>query len=142
MENTIMTFIDRFTTIWFTDKDKIVKAIIHASAFEAGCVGFVTAQIPGDRFVIGSVQVDMVIRLAKVYRKRMDRSTALAMVKACVASSLGPEAVNQVLKYVPGVGNIANTTVAGSVTEAIGWTAVKIFEDDLDWFDRSGIGYI
>ena len=85
----------------------------------------------------------MVVRIAKVYGKRIDRSTALAIAKAAIASAIGPEAVNQVLKYVPGIGNIANTTVAGSITEAIGWLAVEIFEGkEVDWFDKKDAGDI
>lgn len=138
-----MTVIDRFATLFFSKRERVVKAIIHGSAADAACVGFATAQIPGDRVVIGGVQIDMVMRLAKVYGKRIDRSTALAIAKAAVASAIGPEAVNQVIKYVPGVGNIANTTVAGSITEAIGWLAVKIFEGEIDWFDKGkGIRFV
>ncbi|NET61107.1 MAG: hypothetical protein F6K47_34775 [Symploca sp. SIO2E6] len=113
-----MTIIDRFATIFFSEKDSIAKAIIHSVAVEAGMVGLATAQIPGDRFVLGGMQIDMVQRLAKVYEKRLDRAGAVAIAKAALAMAIGPEAVNQVIKYVPGIGNIANMTVAGSITEA------------------------
>jgi uncharacterized protein (DUF697 family) len=128
--------IDRIATIFFSKKDNIAGAIIHGVATEAGVVGLATAQIPGDRIVIGAQQIDMVLRLAKVYEKRLDRAGATAIAKAALAAVVGPEAVNQVIKYVPGVGNIANMTVAGSITEAIGWTAVKMLKDGT-WFKHS-----
>ncbi len=121
--------IDRVATVFCSKKDTIAKVIIHSVAAEAGLIGLASAQIPGDRFVIGGIQMDMVMRLARVYGKRLDRAGALAIAKASVATALGPEAVNQVLKYVPGVGNIANMTVAGSITEAIGWLAVKMLKE-------------
>nr|VFK30590.1 MAG: Uncharacterized conserved protein, DUF697 family [Candidatus Kentron sp. MB]VFK75313.1 MAG: Uncharacterized conserved protein, DUF697 family [Candidatus Kentron sp. MB] len=131
-----MTVIDRVATIFFSKKESIAKAIIHSAAIEASVVGLATAQIPGDRFVLGAIQVDMVMRLARVYEKRLDRSGAIAIAKAILAMVAGPEMANQVIKYVPGVGNIANMTVSGSITEAIGWTAVKMFKDGT-WFDKS-----
>lgn len=130
-----MAIIDRLSTIFFKDKDNQAKAIIHSVAFEAGAIGLASAQIPGDRFVLGSLQIDMVMRLARVYGKRLDRANAVAIAKAAIATALGPEAVNQIIKYVPGIGNIANMSVAGSVTEAIGWLAVKMFKDG-SWFDK------
>lgn len=131
-----MAVIDRIATLFFSKNDSIAKAIIHSVAVEAGLVGLATAQIPGDRFFIGGMQIGMVLRLARVYRKRLDRSGAAGIAKAALAMAVGPEAVNQVVKYVPGVGNIANMTVAGSITEAIGWTAVKMFKNET-WFDRA-----
>lgn len=129
-----IALIDRFLTIFCSEEDTMAQVIIHSVATEAGIVGLVSAQIPGDRFVIGTMQIDMVMRLAKVYGKRLDRAKAIAIIKAAIATVIGPEAVNQVIKYVPGVGNIANMTVAGSITEAIGWIAVDMFETGT-WFD-------
>jgi uncharacterized protein (DUF697 family) len=128
--------IDRVATIFFSDKDKIAKAIIHGVAVEAGGVGLLTAQIPGDRFVIGAQQVDMILRLARVYGRRLDRSGAIAIGKAALAMAVGPEAVNQVVKYVPVAGNLANMGVAGGVTEAIGFTSMAWFKDGT-WVKRT-----
>lgn len=131
-----MAILDKLTSIWFDDPDDQAAAIIHSVAVEAGGIGLFTAQIPGDRFVIGGIQVEMIIRLGRVYKKRLDRSNALAIAEAALATAVGPEAVNQVVKYIPGIGNISNMTVAGSITEAIGWLAVKWFKDGT-WFDRT-----
>jgi len=129
-----MAVIDRILTLFCSEKDTMAHVIIHSVAAEAGLVGLASAQIPGDRFVLGSMQIDMVMRLAKVYQKRLDRAKAIAIAKAAIATALGPETVNQVIKYIPGIGNIANMSVAGSITEGIGWLAVEMFEDGT-WFD-------
>jgi uncharacterized protein (DUF697 family) len=121
--------IDRIATIFCSEKDSIAKAIIYGVATEAGGVGLFTAQIPGDRLVIGGQQVDMILRLARVYGRRLDRAGAIAIGKAALAMAAGPEAVNQILKYVPGFGNLANMGVAAGVTAAIGVTSMKWFKD-------------
>lgn len=130
-----MTFLDRLTSVFFEKQDSLAKAIIHSCSVEAGTVGLMTAQIPGDRFVIGGIQVDMVQRLARVYDRRLDRAGVLAVLNAAAAVTLAPEAVNQIVKYVPFLGNVVNMSVAGGVTEAIGWSAVRILKDE-KWFNK------
>jgi uncharacterized protein (DUF697 family) len=78
----------------------------------------------------------MVIDIARVYGKRFDRATAMGIAKASVATALGPEAVNQVIKYFPVLGNISNLSVAASVTAMIGYTSIKMIKDG-SWFAQS-----
>nr|VFK01262.1 MAG: Uncharacterized conserved protein, DUF697 family [Candidatus Kentron sp. H]VFK01378.1 MAG: Uncharacterized conserved protein, DUF697 family [Candidatus Kentron sp. H]VFK04926.1 MAG: Uncharacterized conserved protein, DUF697 family [Candidatus Kentron sp. H] len=128
--------IDRIATVFCSNKDSTAKAIIHGAAAEAGVVGLATAQIPGDHLAIGVQQIALVLHLADVYEKRLDRAGAMAIARAAMATFLAPETVNQVVKYIPGIGNVANMTVAGSITEATGWMAVKMFKDGT-WFEVS-----
>jgi uncharacterized protein (DUF697 family) len=128
--------IDRVATIFCSEKDTIAKAIIYSVAVEAGSVGLFTAQIPGDRLVIAGQQIDMILRLAKVYGRRIDRTGAIAIGKAGLAMAVGPEAVNQILKYVPIIGNLANLSVAAGVTAAIGYTSMKWFKDGT-WVEKA-----
>ncbi len=135
-----MAILDRIASVFYDDPDDQAKAIIHAVSIEMGAVGFCTAQIPGDKFVIGGAQVDMVRRLAKIYRVRLDRAQALGLASAVLATLAGPavaaEGANQIVKYIPGYGNISNTAVAASITEAIGWMCVKWFKDG-SWFQHT-----
>lgn len=48
-----MAIIDRIASVFFDDPDDQAKAIIHSVSVEMGTVGFFTAQILGDKFVIG-----------------------------------------------------------------------------------------
>lgn len=124
-----MAFLDKVAMLFISDRDKRIKAIIHLSSIEAGAVGLLTAQIPGDRLVIGSIQIEMVRKIGSEYGKRWDSSTALGVIESVIATVVGVEVVNQIVKYVPVVGNIANTSVAASVTEAIGWATKKFLEN-------------
>ncbi|NBD19037.1 MAG: hypothetical protein GVY04_23780 [Cyanobacteria bacterium] len=128
-----MSVTDRLIGLFVSNKEAKKKTIIHGAAFDASMVGLSTAQIPGgDRIAIGGVQIDMVIQLGKLYGKRLDRTEALAIAESVLATVVGVEATNQVIKYIPGIGNISNMSVAGSITEAIGWATVNYFENPDD----------
>lgn len=135
-----MAIFDRIASVFFNDPDDQAKAIIHAVSLEMGAIGFCTAQIPGDKFLIGGAQVDMVCRLAKVYKVRLDRAEAVGLASAVLATLAGPaiaaEGANQVVKYIPGWGNLSNTAVAASITEAKGWMCVDWFKDGT-WFQHT-----
>lgn len=128
-----MALLDRIATVFFKSVDNQAAAIVHCVALEMGTVGFFTAQIPGDKFVIGGAQVDMVHRLARLYKVRLDRAKAIGLIQASLATLAGPsiaaEGANQVVKYIPGYGNISNTAVAAAITEAIGWICINWFKD-------------
>ena len=135
-----MAILDKIASVFFEDPDDQAGAIIHAVSVEMGTVGFFTAQIPGDKFVIGGAQVEMVRRLAKVYKVLLDRAQALGLASAVLATLAGPaiaaEGANQIVKYIPGWGNLSNTAVAASITEAIGWMCVEWFKDGT-WFQHT-----
>lgn len=111
-------------------RDGRIAAIIHASAVESGAVGFTTAQIPGDRFIIGAVQISMIISIAGEYGVGLDKSAALALLSSSIASKIGVEVANGIIKYVPGVGNISNMATAFSITESIGWATRQYYENN------------
>ena len=103
-------------------------AIIHASATEASVVGFATAQIPGDRIVIGGVQVLMIIEIAALFGASLTKAGAMALFESQLATLVGIEMANQGLKYIPGLGNLINGSVAFSITEIIGWATYSYYE--------------
>ena len=113
---------------FFPYRNERLHAIIHGNAIEAGAVGFSTAQIPGDRFVIGAVQINMIILIGSEFGEKIDKAAALAIATTVVASVIGVEVANGIIKYWPGVGNFSNAGVATSVTETIGWATVQHFE--------------
>jgi uncharacterized protein (DUF697 family) len=106
-----------------------LHAIIHAAATEATAVGFATAQIPGDRLVIGAVQANMAIELASEFGESLDKSAALSLITSGLSGFIGVETFNAIIKYAPGVGNAANMVTAASVTETIGWAIVEYYEN-------------
>ena len=111
-----------------TDRKKRVKTIIHGTAVEAAAVGLATAQVPGDRFIIGALQIEMIMDIAGEFGIVMTKSAASALFQSAIASVIGPEIANGIIKYVPGLGNIVNGSVAASITETIGWATYNHFD--------------
>ncbi|MBO4372521.1 MAG: hypothetical protein J5826_06270 [Bacteroidales bacterium] len=134
-----MAFLDKLVSPFFSSKEAQAKAIVHCVAIENGAVGFFTAQIPGDKFIITGAQIEMVNRIARVYNVRLDRANLVALIEAALAMYAGPmlaaEGANQVVKYIPGYGNISNTAVASAITEFIGFTCIEWFENE-EWFKK------
>jgi uncharacterized protein (DUF697 family) len=96
---------------------------------EAGTVGILTAQVPGDRFVIGAVQINMIIMIASEFNESLTKSAALALLSSQIATVMGVEIANGIIKYLPGIGNITNAVTAGSITETIGWATVTYYKN-------------
>ncbi len=109
-------------------RENKAHAIIHSSATSAAAVGLATAQVPGDRFIIGGVQIMMIIQIASLFGVRLTESAAAAIFESQIASLIGVELANQLLKYIPGAGNLVNAGVAFSITETIGWATYHHFE--------------
>ncbi len=111
------------------NKDARLAVIIHAASAEASIVGLATAQVPGDRVIIGGVQIMMIIEIAGEFGYSLSKSTAQALFRSAIASAIGPEMVNQILKYIPGAGNLINGSVAFSITQTIGWATVGYYKN-------------
>ena len=109
-------------------RDARLHAIIHGSMVEAGIVGIATAQVPGDRFIIGAVQINMIIGIASEFGESLTKSAALALLSSQIATVMGVEIANGIIKYVPGIGNVTNAAVAISITESLGWGTVKYYK--------------
>lgn len=122
-------FVDKLRFL-IPGRDNKIKMIIHGAASEAAIVGLATAQVPGDRFIIGAVQIDMVIGIAAQYGVSITKSAALALISSSIATIIGMEVANGVVKYFPGIGNISNATTAFTVTETIGWAADKYYRNN------------
>ena len=110
------------------DRKKRVQVIIHATSVEAAAVGLATAQVPGDKLIIGGFQVEMIMDIASEFGIVMTKSAASALFQSTIASFIGPQVASGIIKYVPGLGNIVNASVAAAITETIGWATYNHFD--------------
>lgn len=105
-------------------------AIIHAAATTAGVAGAGLAQIPfADAIPITAIQVGMIISLGQVFDVDLDESAAKALIGGFATSVIGRNVAGALVGWVPGIGNAIKAGTAGALTEAIGWAAVKHFEN-------------
>ena len=107
------------------------KKIIHAASLSAGGIGAGVAQIPGaDNLAIKPIQIAMITALAGVFDKDLTEAGATAILGNLLASTIG-RGISQVLVgWFPGIGNAINATTAAGLTETLGWTVAKQFDED------------
>ena len=106
-------------------------AIIHTATAACTAVGGGMAQIPfSDAVPITAAQVTMVIGLGKVFGKSITETGAKALITGIAGPAIG-RLVSQVLVgWIPGIGNAINATTAAGLTELIGWTVAKQFDNE------------
>lgn len=107
------------------------KKIIHAVSVSAGGIGAGVAQIPGaDNLAIKPIQIAMITALAGVFDKDLTEAGATAILGNLLVSTIG-RGISQVLVgWIPGIGNAINATTAAGLTETLGWTVAKQFDED------------
>lgn len=107
------------------------KKIIHAASVSAGGIGAGVAQIPGaDNVAIKPIQIAMITALAGVFHKDLSEAGASAVLGNFLASTIG-RGISQVLVgWIPGIGNAINATTAAGLTETLGWSVAKLFDED------------
>ncbi len=129
-----------FTSIFFDSIDGQAKAIIHGVSVENALIAFAAAQIPvADQVALTSNEAEMIIRLAKLHKVRIDRASAIGIIETIIANLGGPivatAGANQIVKYFPGYGNASNAAVAYTLTEMIGFSCHKMFKKG-EWFKK------
>lgn len=114
--------------------------IIHAAALSAAIVG--CSPIPfSDAFLLVPIQLTMMSRLHKLFGQSWSASVGKSLSKELVVVGLGRSAVGNIIKFIPAVGTVTgaaiNASVAVSITEALGWTTVKMLNDGEDLFEQA-----
>ena len=110
-------------------KDKC-HAIIHGAAVAAGGIGAGLAQVPlADTIPITGLQIGMIVSIAKVFGVELTEGAAKGWLGGAAGSIAGRQVVGLLVGWVPGIGNAIKGGTASLLTEAIGWAAVKHFEN-------------
>lgn len=103
--------------------------IIHSFSTLAAGVGAGLAQLPGsDAPVLVSLQVTMIMALARNHGAELEEAAATQLVLTFAATMGGRTLSQWLVGWIPGWGNTINASTAAALTEAVGWAAVKWFE--------------
>lgn len=114
----------------FDTREEKCHGIIHAAATAAAAVGAGLAQIPlADSIPITTIQVGMITSIAKIFDVDLTEGAAKGLLGGFAAGVVGRNVVGIAFGWVPGFGNAIKGTTAAALTEAIGWAAVKHFEN-------------
>ncbi|QBO37156.1 DUF697 domain-containing protein [Periweissella cryptocerci] len=105
-------------------QQKQVGKIIHGSSIAAAGVG--AAPIPFvDALPITALQINMIIQIGKVFDQYIAKSALMGITQALAVTAAG----RGVVALVPVVGWGVNATVAGALTEALGWSVANSLAD-------------
>lgn len=103
--------------------------LIHGFSSLAATIGGGLAQLPGaDATILASIQATMVMALAEKYNMPMHKTAAAELVLTLGATIVGRQLSRRARSRVPGWGNAIGAATAFTLTEAIGWAAVKWFQ--------------
>ena len=108
------------------DQKRKCDAVIHSASLATAIAASGVAQIPlADNAVITPIQIGMIIGIGKIFEQKISKTAASAILGGFIASYIG-RGVTQILwGWVPVFGNVINSTTAATLTETIGWMAVK-----------------
>lgn len=108
--------------------------IIHSFAAAHGVVALTLANtLVGDTAILTVLTGTMVVVIARLYNLR--NISGIYIVKKIFLGLgwlMGTYLGQKMLFFLPGIGNFSNMIATIVVTEAIGWTAVTIFETGKD----------
>jgi len=123
------------------DRRDKCHAIIHGAAVTTAGIGAGLAQIPlADSIPITAAQVGMIIAIAHIYDIDLAEGTAKALLGGFSTSVVGRNVAGVLIGWIPGIGNAVKASTAAALTEAIGWAAVRHFEN-LEAEKRASFNY-
>jgi len=112
------------------DKKALCEKIIWRAAVASAGVALVPIPL-ADAIPLAAIQVGMIIKIAEVYGKILTPQTAITLLAPVAASFLGRTAVQNLLKFIPGLGTVLGTvigaSIAGPLTYAVGKTYMEFF---------------
>ena len=121
------------------DEKKKCHAIIHTATVLAGLSSLIPIRC-ADAVPITGAQILMIIALGKVFEVNISKSIATAVTSGFAAIMAGRTAVSSILKFVPFLGQVANVSIAGGITEALGWATAYSFHSLTPAQRKKGIG--
>lgn len=110
-------------------KWKDALGVVQINSAIAGTLAAALAPIPfADVVPLQLNNVAMLMGICSVYQVKVEKAAALNIVATTAASFGGQALFSAVAGMIPGVGSVANATVAVGVTEAIGAAIVGFCE--------------
>ncbi|WP_237396954.1 hypothetical protein [Okeania sp. KiyG1] len=112
-----------------------LEVIIHTASGSAAAASGALAQGAAfglDTPVLITIHIGMIIQLGEVFGRKLNKSTAAALLGSSVGVGIGAFGVKAILGFIPFAGNLVNATVSFGYTELLGWTFVKLFKNDED----------
>ena len=113
------------------EKSSIAQRWILTASLSAGAVG--AAPIPGADIVpISAIQISLLLKLSHLYNNPISKDKAKDMVLTTITGNLGRAAYRQLVKLLPGYGQLLGGGVASSMTFTFGQAIKYAYENEID----------
>lgn len=113
------------------EKSSIAHKWIIGASGAAGAVGI--TPIPGADIVpITAIQIGLLLKLSNLYDKPISKEDAKEMVLTTITGSAGRAAYRQLIKLLPGYGQLLGGGVASSITFALGQAIKYAYENEIE----------
>lgn len=112
------------------DLNKKCHIAIHSATLAAAAAGGIPIPM-SDAIPITAAQIGMVVALGKIFDVTLSEAAAKSVVGVALTQQAGRAIFANILKAVPGAGQVAGIVVgaatAASLTEALGWIVADDF---------------
>jgi uncharacterized protein (DUF697 family) len=110
---------------------RLTGMVIHGFAVAHAATAFTLAQtIIGDEVALTALTVAMIVTIARI--NGADWSVSKIRFSIFAGGYLGTRGAVLLVKWIPGIGNVANATVTFAITETIGWVTYLIIQKGMN----------
>lgn len=128
--NSVVKTTKNMPAVAFGSRKSDAQAAVHLFSASSAGIAAAMAQAPGaDEIALAANDVAMAITVCKIYELPLTKTVAKAIITPIAGNTMGVKLFSKALTWFPGAGNVLNATVAGSVTEFIGQSIVKMCEN-------------
>ena len=107
----------------YDPKKTMTAVLIHSFAVaHAATAALLAPTLVGDEAALTVLTIAMVIAVAKLNGADWDTGSALAFLGVMAGTYLGTRGAVFLVKWIPGIGSIANAATTTVVTEILGWS--------------------
>lgn len=108
-----------------TNKTLIAHVLIHGFALAHATTAAALSQtIAGDEAALTALTITMIMAISSLYNQPLKVSEAFAVLGIFAGHYLGTRGMILCVKWIPGIGNIANAIATTVTTETLGWITV------------------
>ncbi|GAA6797131.1 hypothetical protein HpHCM64_10170 [Helicobacter pylori] len=107
------------------------KFIIHGASGAAGSVGLIPIPF-SDALAIAPIQAGMIYKMNDAFKVKMEESVVASLITGLLGfTAIGQTAktiVANLIKCIPGVGNVAGSATTVAITEGMGFAYLKVLK--------------
>lgn len=110
---------------------RLTGFVIHGFACAHAAAAALLAQtLVGDEAVLTTLTIAMIISIARINNRRWGVGEALSVIGTLIGYYLGTRGAVFVVKWIPGIGNVANAVTTFGVTELLGWMTYLLVREN------------